>query len=114
MVYLYKALIKFGSLDMERAQECLDSAGVYTDQFADYVYQYMKEAGCTFDDLDIVSMAYQFIAYCADVPELIDSLFSNCLDTRFDISPKEAKKILRKVPKNLRNQAWLWLQQQIA
>lgn len=112
MIYLYKALVKIGYLDIERAQRYLDEAAVCSDEFVDYVYQTLRDFSCTLEDIDIVSLAHQFIADCGHVPELNDYLFSNYLDTRFDLSPETAEKILGEVPIDERNEAWIWIEKE--
>ena len=107
MIDLYKALTGLKEMDVERAQACLDEAGVSIDDFAAYVL----ETGVLLEALDIVALAYTFIAESADMPELYDFIYPNYAATRFDIAAIEGKKILGKVAVHSRNEAWFWVRE---
>jgi hypothetical protein len=106
---LYQALTHIKSLDGEMTSKILSNSGVSLYDFAEYVNQYLGELRITLNDVDIISLAYAFIAECGHVPILKEYIYSNYLDTRFDISPEKATKILVKTPKSKRNEAWKWL-----
>jgi hypothetical protein len=106
---LYEALTHIKSLDGEMASKILSAAGLSADDFAEYVTQYLDELGITLKNVDIIGLAYAFIAESGHVPTLKECIYSNYLDTRFDLSPEEAAKILAKTPKSKRNEAWTWL-----
>lgn len=106
---VYEALTQIKPLDEERASKVLYDAGVVAYDFAEYVNQYLDELNITLNDVDIVGLAYAFIAESGHAPSLKDYIYSNYLDTRFDLSPEKAAKILSKTPKSKRNDAWEWL-----
>ncbi len=106
---LYQALTHIQPLDGEMASKVLSNADVSVYDFAEYVTQYLTELSITLNDVDIIGLAYAFIAESGHAPSLKEYIYSNYLDTRFDLSPEEAAKILAKTPKSKRNEAWKWL-----
>lgn len=106
---VYEALTQIKPLDEERASKVLYDAGLVAHDFAEYVNQYLYELNITLNNVDVVGLAYAFIAESGYAPKLKDYIYSNYLDTRFDLSSEEATKILAKTPKRKRNDAWEWL-----
>lgn len=106
---LYQALTRIKSLDGEMTSKILSTADVSVEDFAEYVNQYLDELRITLNEVDIVGSAYAFIAESGHAPTLKEYIYSNYLDTRFDLSPEKAAKILSKTPKSKRNKAWQWL-----
>ncbi len=116
MTYLYKALTGLYPIEVQRADDYLGEADAH-DGFVEYFYSYIESLS---DEtrllnavnqlsIDIVAMAFRFIAECAHVPQIADSISANQFATSFDISSEEASQILNAVPEDQRNDAWQWV-----
>ncbi len=107
---MHRMIMKY--VDFDKAEQCIQESRLYVEDFADYVCSYAEDNQTAITEIDIVALAYQFIAEKAEAAELNNYLYFSFSATHFDIIPAKAQKILEKVSPQRRNAAWHWLKAQ--
>lgn len=112
MKELLTNLLNLNECEYEILMEWIDevfSSDEDVEKFVEFVQDQSKELEIYLWELDICALFYEFACQEANVPELIEVLLADGCDTRFEISNKEAIKILEDVPEEDRNQYWYFL-----
>ncbi len=100
------SLVPFGYLDLRRAAEVLDEAGIKFIDFSAYVEEFCEDTQAQFKDIDICYLAYEFILQEArnqineslgvDIINNTDNFYTagNFMCTSYDYSENSKSQIL--------------------
>lgn len=77
-------------------------------EFNEWVGEYCEGFDLNPLEVDLCGLALKWIAEGV-CEELSETVASNACCSTFDIEPEKAKKLLKKIPKDERDEKWQWL-----